>query len=44
MGATMGELPVPTALSGLVDGSLTAQAAAAQAKTEVETIKRGIRE
>ncbi len=44
VGATMGELPVPTALSALVSGSLTAQAAAAQAKTEVETIKRGIRE
>ncbi|WP_336208439.1 ABC transporter substrate-binding protein [Nonomuraea sp. LPB2021202275-12-8] len=44
VGATMGELPVPTALSGIVDGSLTAQAAATQAKTEVETIKRGIRE
>lgn len=44
VGATMGELPVPTALSALVEGSLTAQAAAAQAKTEVETIKRGIRE
>jgi hypothetical protein len=27
-----------------VNGSLTAQAAATQAKTEVETIKRGIRE
>lgn len=44
VGATMGELPVPTALSALVNGSLTAQAAATQAKTEVETIKRGIRE
>jgi multiple sugar transport system substrate-binding protein len=44
VGATMGELPVPTALSAIVNGSLTAQAAATQAKTEVETIKRGIRE
>ncbi|GAA4060893.1 ABC transporter substrate-binding protein [Nonomuraea soli] len=44
VGATMGELPVPKALAGIVDGSLTAQAAAAQAKTDVETIKRGIRE
>ncbi|MFG1698604.1 ABC transporter substrate-binding protein [Nonomuraea sp. NPDC049309] len=44
VGATMGELPVPKALSMLVDGSLTPQAAAAQAKREVESIKRGIRE
>lgn len=44
VGATMGELPVPKALSGVVDGSLTPQAAAAQAKTDVETIKRGIRQ
>ncbi|WP_219471469.1 ABC transporter substrate-binding protein [Nonomuraea rhizosphaerae] len=43
IGATMGELPVPRALSGLVDGSLTPQAAADQAKKDVETIKRGIR-
>ncbi|MEV0597474.1 ABC transporter substrate-binding protein [Nonomuraea cavernae] len=43
VGATMGELPVPKALSAIVDGSLTPQAAAAQAKTDVETIKRGIR-
>ncbi|WP_049559158.1 ABC transporter substrate-binding protein [Nonomuraea sp. SBT364] len=44
VGATMGELPVPKALAGVVDGSLTPQAAATQARTEVETIKRGIRE
>jgi multiple sugar transport system substrate-binding protein len=44
VGATMGELPVPKALSAVVDGSLTPQAAAAQAKTDVETIKRGIRQ
>ncbi|MEU4571569.1 ABC transporter substrate-binding protein [Nonomuraea sp. ATR24] len=44
VGATMGELPVPKALAGVADGSLTPQAAAAQARTEVETIKRGIRE
>lgn len=44
VGATMGELPVPKALSALVDGSLTPQAAAAQAKADVETIKRGIRQ
>ncbi|GAB2919817.1 ABC transporter substrate-binding protein [Nonomuraea fastidiosa] len=44
VGATMGELPVPKALSMLVDGSLTPQQAAAQAKREVESIKRGIRE
>ncbi|MET9240000.1 extracellular solute-binding protein [Nonomuraea sp. NPDC003709] len=44
IGATMGELPVPKALSAVVDGSLTPQAAAAQAKTDVETIKRGIRQ
>ncbi|MGP3914544.1 ABC transporter substrate-binding protein [Nonomuraea sp. 10N515B] len=44
VGATMGELPVPKALSGVVDGSLTPQAAAAQAKADVETIKRGIRQ
>ncbi|MDA0635802.1 extracellular solute-binding protein [Nonomuraea sp. MCN248] len=43
-GAVMGELPVPTALSAAVAGSVTAQEAAAQAKREVETIKRGIRE
>ncbi|GAA3824468.1 extracellular solute-binding protein [Sphaerisporangium flaviroseum] len=43
VGATMGELPVPKALSGVVGGSLTPQSAAAQAKTDVETIKRGIR-
>lgn len=43
VGVTMGELPVPKALAGVVDGSLTAQAAAAQAKTDVESIKRGIR-
>jgi multiple sugar transport system substrate-binding protein len=43
VGATMGELPVPKALSGIVDGSLTPQAAAEQARSEVETIKRGIR-
>ncbi|WP_084960966.1 ABC transporter substrate-binding protein [Thermoactinospora rubra] len=43
VGATMGELPVPKALSGVVDGSLTPQQAAQQAKSEVETIKRGIR-
>ncbi|MET7337538.1 extracellular solute-binding protein [Nonomuraea sp. NPDC005650] len=44
VGATMGELPVPKALSAVVDGSLTPQAAAAQAKADVETIKRGIRQ
>jgi multiple sugar transport system substrate-binding protein len=44
VGAMMGELPVPKALSGVVDGSLTPQAAAAQAKADVETIKRGIRQ
>ncbi|MEV4172235.1 extracellular solute-binding protein [Nonomuraea sp. NPDC049709] len=44
VGATMGELPVPKALSMVVDGSLTPQAAAAQAKTDVESIKRGIRQ
>ncbi|MFC4114888.1 ABC transporter substrate-binding protein [Nonomuraea zeae] len=44
VGATMGELPVPKALSAVVDGSLTPQAAATQAKTDVETIKRGIRQ
>ncbi|MFG1942290.1 ABC transporter substrate-binding protein [Nonomuraea sp. NPDC048826] len=43
-GAVMGELPVPTALSAAAGGSATAQEAAAQAKREVETIKRGIRE
>ncbi|MGR6923378.1 ABC transporter substrate-binding protein [[Actinomadura] parvosata] len=44
VGATMGELPVPKALSAVADGTLTPQAAAAQAKTDVETIKRGIRQ
>ncbi|MEV4079031.1 ABC transporter substrate-binding protein [Nonomuraea fuscirosea] len=44
VGATMGELPVPKALSMVVDGSLTPQAAATQAKTDVESIKRGIRQ
>ncbi|HEX4816752.1 MAG TPA: extracellular solute-binding protein, partial [Nonomuraea sp.] len=44
VGATMGELPVPKALSAVADGTLTAQAAAAQAKTDVESIKRGIRQ
>ncbi|MBN6056070.1 extracellular solute-binding protein [Nonomuraea sp. RK-328] len=44
VGATMGELPVPKALSQVVDGSLTPEQAAAQAKKDVETIKRGIRE
>ncbi|MEV6153791.1 extracellular solute-binding protein [Nonomuraea sp. NPDC052129] len=44
VGATMGELPVPKALSAVVDGSLTPQAAAVRAKTDVETIKRGIRQ
>ncbi|MEU0564286.1 extracellular solute-binding protein [Nonomuraea sp. NPDC005983] len=44
VGAIMGELPVPRALSGIVEGSLTPQAAAAQAKANVETIKRGIRQ
>ncbi|MGW0804923.1 ABC transporter substrate-binding protein [Nonomuraea sp. NPDC002799] len=44
VGATMGELPVPKALSAVVDGSLTPQAAATQAKTDVESIKRGIRQ
>lgn len=43
VGATMGELPVPKALSELAGGSVTAQAAAARAKKDVETIKRGIR-
>ncbi|NUW41429.1 ABC transporter substrate-binding protein [Nonomuraea rhodomycinica] len=44
VGATMGELPVPKALSQVVDGSLTPEQAAAQAKKDVETIKRGIRQ
>lgn len=44
VGATMGELPVPKALAGVVDGSLTPEAAATQAKTDVETIKRGLHE
>ncbi len=44
VGAVMGELPVPTALSAAVAGSTTAQEAAAQAQREVESIKRGIRE
>ncbi|MFC5817546.1 ABC transporter substrate-binding protein [Nonomuraea harbinensis] len=44
VGAVMGELPVPTALSAVVAGSITPQQAAAQAAREVETIKRGIRE
>ncbi|MFI7639952.1 ABC transporter substrate-binding protein [Nonomuraea sp. NPDC049400] len=44
VGAIMGELPVPKALSAVVDGSQTPQAAATQAKTDVETIKRGIRQ
>ncbi|MEU7894571.1 extracellular solute-binding protein [Nonomuraea sp. NPDC049152] len=44
VGATMGELPVPKALSAIVDGSLTPQAAAVQAKADVEAIKRGIRQ
>ncbi|SDJ58522.1 ABC transporter substrate-binding protein [Nonomuraea jiangxiensis] len=44
VGATMGELPVPKALSSVADGSLTPQAAAAQAKADVESIKRGIRQ
>ena len=34
---------VPKALSGVTSGTLTPQAAAAQAKADVETIKRGIR-
>ncbi|MFC4011713.1 ABC transporter substrate-binding protein [Nonomuraea purpurea] len=44
VGATMGELPVPKALTAIADGSLSPQVAATQAKTDVETIKRGIRE
>ncbi|MEU8103718.1 extracellular solute-binding protein [Nonomuraea muscovyensis] len=44
VGATMGELPVPKALSQVVEGALTPEAAAAQAKNDVETIKRGIRQ
>ncbi|SEN15838.1 ABC transporter substrate-binding protein [Nonomuraea pusilla] len=44
VGATMGELPVPKALSAVVEGTLTPRAAAAQAKADVETIKRGIRQ
>jgi multiple sugar transport system substrate-binding protein len=44
VGATMGELPVPKALSQAVEGTLTPQAAAEQARTDVETIKRGIRQ
>ncbi|MEV0618129.1 extracellular solute-binding protein [Nonomuraea sp. NPDC050404] len=44
VGAAMGELPVPKALSSVVDGSLTPQAAAAQAKADMESIKRGIRQ
>ncbi|SDR24182.1 ABC transporter substrate-binding protein [Thermostaphylospora chromogena] len=42
-GAIMGELPVPKALAAVVNGSQTPQAAAARAKADVETIKRGIR-
>ncbi|WP_113700429.1 ABC transporter substrate-binding protein [Nonomuraea lactucae] len=44
VGATMGELPVPKALSQAVEGTLTPQQAAEQAKADVETIKRGIRQ
>ncbi|MFE3450547.1 ABC transporter substrate-binding protein [Nonomuraea sp. NPDC059194] len=44
VGATMGELPVPKALSAIVDGTLTPQAAATQAKADIEAIKRGIRQ
>lgn len=44
VGATMGELPVPKALSAIVDGSLDPPSAAAQAKAEVESIKSGISE
>ncbi|UBU15068.1 ABC transporter substrate-binding protein [Nonomuraea gerenzanensis] len=44
IGATMGELPVPKALSAIVDGTLTPQQAAQQAQQDVETIKRGIRQ
>ncbi|GGM62828.1 bicyclomycin resistance protein [Thermopolyspora flexuosa] len=44
VGAIMGELPVPRALSALVEGSLTPRQAAAQAQRDVEAVKRGIRE
>ncbi|GLW09238.1 bicyclomycin resistance protein [Microtetraspora sp. NBRC 13810] len=44
VGATMGELPVPKALSAVADGSLTPAAGAARAAADVETIRRGIRE
>ncbi|GAA2206014.1 extracellular solute-binding protein [Nonomuraea monospora] len=44
VGATMGELPVPKALSGIVDGTLTPEQAAQQAQKDVEAIKRGIRQ
>lgn len=44
VGAIMGELPIPRALSALVEGSLTPRQAAAQARRDVETIKRGLRE
>ncbi|MFI6501145.1 ABC transporter substrate-binding protein [Nonomuraea typhae] len=43
VGAMMGELPVPKALSILVAGGLSPQEAADRAKAEVETIKRGLR-
>ncbi|MDF5752485.1 extracellular solute-binding protein [Spongiactinospora sp. TRM90649] len=44
VGAMMGELPVPRALSALVAGTLTPEQAAAQAQRDVETVKRGLRE
>jgi multiple sugar transport system substrate-binding protein len=44
VGAVMGELPVPRALSALVEGSLTPRQAAAQAQRDVAAVKRGIRE
>ncbi|PZG51989.1 bicyclomycin resistance protein [Spongiactinospora gelatinilytica] len=44
VGAAMGELPVPKALNGVVTGSLTPQQAAAQARRDVEAIKRGLRQ
>jgi multiple sugar transport system substrate-binding protein len=44
VGAAMGELPVPKALSAVVEGSMSPEEAAATAKRDVETIKRGLRQ
>ncbi|MEV5411894.1 extracellular solute-binding protein [Thermopolyspora sp. NPDC052614] len=44
VGAAAGELPIPKALSGMVEGSLTARQAADQAKRDMAAIKRGLRE